>query len=87
MAGIFHYINNEEHESKTDVACKWKEASKRGRMKYKGGLFIVVIDNLFMTSKNETTNSTIHQFTNLKCCKMSFKAFKMKKQGLRCLLK
>ena len=26
----------------------------------------------------------IHQFTNLKCCKMSFKAFKMKKQGLKC---
>ena len=28
------------------------------------------------------TNFPIHQFTNLKCCKMSFKAFKMKKQGL-----
>ena len=25
--------------------------------------------NLFVTSKNETTNSPIHQFTNLKCCK------------------
>ena len=25
--------------------------------------------------KNETTNSPILQFTNLKCCKMSFKAF------------
>ena len=24
--------------------------------------------NLFVTSKNETTNSSIHQFTNLKCC-------------------
>ena len=33
---MFHYINNEEHESKTAVACKWNEASKRGRMKYKG---------------------------------------------------
>ena len=31
--------------------------------------------NLFVTSKNETTNSPIHQFTNFKCCKMSFKAF------------
>ena len=31
-------------------------------------------------SKNETTNSPIHQFTNLKCCKMSCKAFKMKKR-------
>ena len=27
----------------------------------------------FLTSKNETTNSPIHQFTNLECCKMSFK--------------
>ena len=24
--------------------------------------------NLFVTSKNETTNSPIHQFMNLKCC-------------------
>ena len=29
--------------------------------------------NLFVTSKNETTNSPIHQFRNLKCCKMSLK--------------
>ena len=36
--------------------------------------------------KNETTNSPIQQFTNLKCCKMSFKAFKMKKQALKCFL-
>ena len=34
--------------------------------------------NLFVTSKNETTN--------LKCCKI-FKAFKMKRQGLKCFLK
>ena len=33
------------------------------------------------------TKPRIHQFTNLKCCKMSFKAFKMKKQGLKCFLK
>ena len=32
-----------------------------------------VNNNLFVTSKNETTNSPIHQFTNLKCCKMSLK--------------
>ena len=25
-------------------------------------------NNLFVTSKNENTNSPIHQFTNLKCC-------------------
>ena len=30
-------------------------------------------NNLFMTSKNETTNSPIYQFRNLKCCKMSLK--------------
>ena len=35
--------------------------------------------------KNETTNSPIHQLTNLKCWKMSFKAFF--KQGLKCFLK
>ena len=28
--------------------------------------------------KNETTNSTVHEFRNLKCYKMSFKAFRMK---------
>ena len=44
--------------------------------------------NLFLTcswhQKKETTNSPTHQFTNnLKCCKMSFKAFKVKKQGLK----
>ena len=32
--------------------------------------------NLLVTSKKRK-----HQFTNLKCCKMSFKAFKMKRQG------
>ena len=36
----------------------------------------VVNTNLFVTSKKRN-----HQLTNLKCCKMSFKAFKMKKQG------
>ena len=30
-------------------------------------LLQVIID-LFVTSKNETTNSPVHQFTNLKCC-------------------
>jgi hypothetical protein len=29
--------------------------------------------NLFVTSKKETTNSPIHEFINLKCCKMSLK--------------
>ena len=46
--------------------------------------------NLFVTSKkrnHEFTNSRIYQFTNLKCCKMSFKAFKMKKKSLKCFLK
>ena len=37
--------------------------------------------------KNETTNSTIQQITNSKSCKVSFKTFKMKKQGLTCFLK
>ena len=32
-------------------------------------------------------NPRNHEFTNLKCCKMSSKAFKMKKQGLKCFLK
>ena len=30
------------------------------------------------------TKPRIHQFTNLKCFKMSFKVFEMKKQGLKC---
>ena len=34
--------------------------------------------NLFVTSKKRN-----HEFTNLKCCEMSFKAFKMKKQALK----
>ena len=42
--------------------------------------------NLFVTSKkrnqefSNSPNSPIHQLMNLKCCKMSFKALKMKKQ-------
>ena len=47
----------------------------------------VNIYKLLEKPKNETTNSQINQFTNLKCCKMSFKAFKMKKQGLKCFCK
>ena len=47
---------------------------------YQSGTFLLLASNLFVTSKNETTNSPIHQFTNLKCCKISFKAFKMKKK-------
>ena len=43
---------------------------------------ILKFSNLFVTSKKRN-----HQFTNLKCCKMSFKAFKMKKQGLKCFFK
>ena len=35
--------------------------------------FTKISINLFVTSKNETTNSPINQFTNLKCCKMSLK--------------
>ena len=34
--------------------------------------------NLFVTSKNETTNSPIHKFKVLQ------NVFKMKKQGLKC---
>ena len=37
--------------------------------------------------KNETTNSPILKFTNLKCCKMSFKSFKIKKQDINFFLK
>ena len=47
-------------------------------------IFILKTCNLFVTSKNETTKPRIHQFTNLE---MSFKAFQMKKQGLKCFLK
>ena len=37
--------------------------------------------------KNETTNSPIHQFTNLKCCKMSFKALWNEKARLKMFFK
>ena len=50
----------------------------------------VTFNNLFVTSKKQNlqfSNSPIHQFTNLKFCKMSFKSFKIKKQGLKCFLK
>ena len=33
------------------------------------------------------TKPRIYKFPNLKCCKMSFKAFEMKKQGLKCFFK
>ena len=36
--------------------------------------------------KNETIDSSIHQITNSKCCKMSLKAFKLKKWCLKCFL-
>ena len=44
-------------------------------------------NNLFVTSKNQTTNSPIQQFTSLKCCKLSFEAFKIKKMWLKILFK
>ena len=33
-------------------------------------------NNLFLTSKNETTNSPIHQFTNIKYCTKAREPFK-----------
>ena len=40
----------------------------------------------YTNKKTETTHLRIHQFTNLKCDNMSFKAFKIKKQGLKCFI-
>ena len=42
----------------------------------------LMVRNLFKKAKRQ-----ILQFTNLKCCKMSLKAFKLKNQGLKCFLK
>ena len=39
--------------------------------------------NLFVTSKNETTISPIHQFTNLKCFKMSYPSGIVQKKFVR----
>ena len=39
------------------------------------------------THQSITCSWRNHQFTNLKYCKMSFKAFKMKEQNLICFLK
>ena len=43
--------------------------------------------NRITCSWHQKTKPRIHQFTNLKCCKISFIAFKMKKQGLKCFFK
>ena len=40
----------------------------------------------YLTCDIKKTKSRIRQFTNLKCWKMSFKAFKMKKQGSKYFL-
>ena len=37
---------------------------------------VLKLNNLFVTSKDETTNSPIHQFTNLKCCIKARESFK-----------
>ena len=41
------------------------------------------IPNIKPVRDIKKTKPRIHQFTNLKYCKMSLKAFKMKKQGLK----
>ena len=38
-------------------------------------------------SWHQKNKTRILQFTNLKCCKMPFKAFTTKKQGLKCFFK
>ena len=50
-------------------------------------LEIYYLDTFNLNRDIKNTKPRIHQFTNVKCCKMSFKAFDMKWQGLKCLLK
>ena len=73
--------------AQTNIAMYFSEVAEFIDEALQSGGEYQIICKLFMTSKNETKNSPIHQFTNLKCCKMSFKAFEKKKQGLNCFLK
>ena len=47
----------------------------------------IIFFHLLTCSWHQKTKQRIHQFTNLNGCQMSFKAFKMKKQGWKCFLK
>ena len=62
-------------KSKSKSKYKYKSKSKfefkQNLTKERISLQCAVLCNLFVTSKNETTNSPIHQLTNLKCCNMS----------------
>ena len=52
------------------VSKNWRVSAGVASQMYNNGFiaFMKLHQNLFVTSKNETTNSFIHQFTNLKCC-------------------
>ena len=65
---FFAHFNAKETQSVKDFA------NSASNMFY----FNLEFCNLFVTPKKRN-----HEFMNLKCCKMSLKAFKMKKQGLQ----
>ena len=56
-------------QSANMVSSMQSSSTKQSYTSYK-------VNNLFVTSKNETTNSPIHQFTNLKCCIKTREPFK-----------
>ena len=58
---------------KAHLGTRWKANPFGGASHAKGIVlekvrYFYFISNMFVTSKNETTNSPIHQFTNAKYC-------------------
>ena len=49
-------------------------------------MFVYLLFNLFVTSNNETTNSPVHQFMNLKCCTKAREPFKIPFNGVLFLI-
>ena len=74
---LFSFKNGFEYRDKGGFLLISLHSFSESNVKYVVRCFEFYI--LFMTSKKQN-----HQFSNLKCCKMSFKANKMKKPGLKC---
>ena len=77
------YLLCQPFKSAEGSASKWVINQSLSLMNFHGGILrgISRLSLIYCCSwhqKNETTKSPILQFTNLKCCKMSFKPLKWK---------